>query len=95
MDHGDDSNAQQINEGRPAVAIILLNWHGWRDTIACLESLASLEYTNYHVLVVDNGSTDDSVARIRAAHPQVPILETGRNLGFSGGCNVGIRRAVE
>ena len=95
MDHGDDSNAQQINEGRPAVAIILLNWHGWRDTIACLESLASLEYTNYHVLVVDNGSTDDSVARIRAAHPQVPILETGRNLGFSGGCNVGIRCAME
>ena len=77
------------------VYIILLNWHGWQDTIACLESLASLDYTNYSVLMVDNGSTDDSVARIRAAHPGVPILETGRNLGFSGGCNVGIRRALE
>jgi GT2 family glycosyltransferase len=76
----------------PTVYIILLNWHGWRDTIACLDSLASLEYTNYRVLVVDNGSTDDSVARIRAAHPEVPIIETGRNLGFSGGCNVGICR---
>ena len=77
------------------VVVILLNWHGWRDTIACLESLASIDYANYRVLVVDNDSTDDSVARIRAAHPGVPILETGRNLGFSGGCNVGIRRAVE
>ncbi len=77
------------------VYIILLNWHGWRDAIICLDSLAFLDYTNYRVLVVDNGSSDDSVARIRAAHPQVLILETGRNLGFSGGCNVGIRRALE
>ena len=80
---------------QPTVYIILLNWHGWQDTIACLESLASLDYTNYRVRVVDNGSTDDSVARIRAAHPEVPILEAGCNLGFSGGCNVGIRRALE
>ena len=78
-----------------SVYIILLNWHGWRDTIACLDSLVSLDYNDYRVLVVDNGSTDDSVARIRAAHPEVPIIETGRNLGFSGGCNVGIRRALE
>lgn len=83
-----------VNAG-PTVYIILLNWHGWQDTIACLESLASLEYTNYRILVVDNGSTDDSVTRIRAAHPEVPIIETGCNLGFSGGCNVGIRRALE
>ena len=80
---------------QPMVYIILLNWHGWQDTIACLDSLASLEYTNYRVLVVDNGSMDDSVTRIRAAHPDVPIMETGRNLGFSGGCNVGVRRALE
>lgn len=79
----------------PTVYVILLNWHGWRDTIACLDSLASLDYTNYHVLVVDNGSTDDSVTRIRAAHPEAPVIETGRNLGFSGGCNVGVRRALE
>lgn len=79
----------------PTVYIILLNWHGWRDTIACLDSLAMLDYPNHRVLVVDNGSTDDSVARIRAAQPEVPIIETGRNLGFSGGCNVGIRRVMD
>jgi len=78
-----------------SVYIILLNWHGWQDTIVCLDSLASLDYPNYRVLVVDNGSTDDSVTRIRAAHPEVSIMETGRNLGFSGGCNVGMRRALQ
>lgn len=78
----------------PLVYIVLLNWHGWWDTIACLDSLARLNYPSYHILVVDNGSTDDSVARIRDARPEVPILETGKNLGFSGGCNVGIRQAI-
>jgi GT2 family glycosyltransferase len=80
---------------RPIVSIILLNWHGWRDTIACLDSLSRLDYPNYHIVVVDNGSTDDSVARIRAAHPEILLIETSRNLGFSGGCNVGIRHALE
>lgn len=79
----------------PTVYVILLNWNGWLDTIVCLDSVASLNYINYRVLVVDNGSTNDSVVRISAAHPYVPIIETGRNLGFSGGCNVGIRRALE
>ena len=85
----------KMNSSQPLVSIILLNWHGWRDTIACLDSLVSQDYNDYRVLVVDNGSTDDSVARIRAAHPEIPIMETGRNLGFSGGCNVGVRRALE
>jgi GT2 family glycosyltransferase len=43
---------------------------------------------------VDNGSTDNSVARIRAAHPDILLLENGTNLGFAGGNNVGIRHAV-
>ena len=79
---------------RPKIEVILLNWNGWPDTIACLHSLKSLEYDNYCITVVDNGSTDESVDRIRAACPGVPIIQTGRNLGFSGGCNAGIRAAL-
>lgn len=82
------------NEIYPPVHILLLNWHSWPDTIACLYSLATLDYPNFRVLVVDNGSTDDSVARIHATHPAVPIIETGHNLGFGGGCNIGIRHAL-
>jgi hypothetical protein len=43
---------------------------------------------------VDNSSTDDSVARIRAAHPDILLLESGSNLGFAGGNNIGIRHAL-
>lgn len=79
----------------PLVYIILLNWRGWRDTIGCLRSLGNLAYPNYRTLVVDNGSTDDSVARIRKASPDALLIETGENLGFAGGNNVGIRHALE
>jgi len=46
------------------------------------------------VIVVDNGSTDDSVPRIRAAYPDMELIETGENLGYAGGNNVGIRHAL-
>jgi GT2 family glycosyltransferase len=58
----------QINrEGEwPRVAIIILNWNGWKDTIECMESLLRITYSNYQIIVVDNGSTDDSIEKIRA-----------------------------
>lgn len=46
------------------------------------------------MIVVDNGSTNDSVARIRAAHPDILLIESEKNLGFAGGNNIGIRRAL-
>jgi GT2 family glycosyltransferase len=49
----------------PAVAIIVLNWNGWRETIRCLASVRRITYPDYQVIVVDNGSTDDSVQRIQ------------------------------
>lgn len=49
----------------PKVAIIVLNWNGWRDTIECLESLQRITYPNYQIIVVDNGSTDGSVEALR------------------------------
>lgn len=47
------------------VVIIILNWNGWKDTIECLESVLAIDYTNYEVIVVDNGSKDDSVQIIK------------------------------
>lgn len=49
----------------PSVAIIILNWNGWKDTIECLESLYQINYPNYEVIVVDNGSDDESVQEIK------------------------------
>ena len=77
------------------VAVIVLNWNGRDDTLACLESLRAVAYQNFHVTVVDNGSTDGSAGAIRRQFPDVALIETGRNLGFAGGNNVGIRNALQ
>jgi len=69
----------QINrEGEwPRVAIIILNWNGWRDTIECLESLQRITYPNYQIIVVDNGSTDDSIEKIKAwARGEIPVVSS-------------------
>jgi GT2 family glycosyltransferase len=79
----------------PHVFVVLLNWNGWRDTVECLRSLGELNYSNYLIVVVDNGSTDDSVVRIREEYPNVLLIETGQNLGFSRGNNVAICYALE
>jgi len=50
---------------RPHVAIIVLNWNGWQDTVECLESLFQIDYPNFLVIVVDNGSQDESVRMLR------------------------------
>lgn len=79
----------------PKVAIIIVNWNGKADTLECLFSLGEDTYQNKQIIVVDNGSTDDSVSVIRAAYPVVTVLETGANLGFTGGNNVGIDYALK
>lgn len=78
----------------PLVGCVIVNWNGWQDTVACLDALRSIEYSRLVVVVVDNGSSDDSVARIQAAHPAIRLLQTGKNLGFSGGNNAGIREVM-
>lgn len=78
----------------PSVAIVVLNYNGRADTLACLQSLTQVDYPHARVIVVDNGSTDGSVAAFRAAYSDLEIIETGANLGFAAGNNVGIRRAL-
>lgn len=79
----------------PKVLILVLNWNGKWNTLQCLHSLKGMkESTRYSILVIDNGSTDGSVHAIRTAFPEIPILETGANLGYAGGNNAGIRWAL-
>jgi len=77
------------------VFIIILNWNGKADTLACLSSLQQITYPEYEIVVVDNGSSDDSVKQIKSLHPAVTLIETGQNLGYAEGNNVGIRYALE
>jgi GT2 family glycosyltransferase len=77
------------------VAIIVLNWNGKEDTLECLESILKIDYPNFEIIVVDNGSSDDSVKAIKNRFPEICILETGENLGYAGGNNFGIRYALQ
>ena len=79
----------------PKVAIILLNWNGYADTTECLLSLKRIDYPNYEIIVVDNGSMDSSGDRIKSEFPYVTLLKNRENLGFAGGCNTGIRFALD
>ncbi len=68
---------QVLSALRPGVCVIVLNWNGWQDTIECLESVGKLQYSNYQVLIVDNGSTDDSIQQIENwAKGEIKNIET-------------------
>ena len=72
--------------------MIVLNWNGWEATADCVDAVLKLSYENHSLVVVDNGSTDGSVAALRARFPRLRILETGENLGFAGGMNFALRQ---
>jgi GT2 family glycosyltransferase len=76
--------------------VVILNWNLPWDTIACVESVQASALSDVEIIVVDNGSTDDSLALFQERlGDQVLILTAGENLGFAGGVNLGIERAIE
>jgi GT2 family glycosyltransferase len=120
------------------VAVVLVNWNGWRECIECIDSLFAQNHGKFHIFVIDNDSRDSSVENIVRwcsapkaestwlRHPgvrllsdessvqplpcqvidclsdaptlassgcQLTIIRSGRNLGFAGGCNLGIKGA--
>ncbi|MDR2539635.1 MAG: glycosyltransferase family 2 protein [Chlamydiales bacterium] len=79
----------------PKIFIIIVNWNGKQDTLTCLTSLHSLDYSNYQIVVVDNGSTDGSISAIKLQFPHHLLIENQTNLGFTGGNNIGIRYALD
>ena len=78
----------------PKVGIVLLNWNNYSDTADCLLSLDQISYENYFVVVVDNGSSDGSAEQLSTEFDWCDFVFNDENLGFSGGCNVGIDHAM-
>lgn len=74
------------------VSVILVNFRGADDTIAAIHQLRAVDWAQekLEVIVVENGSGDDSAQRITAAHPEVTLIESTTNRGFAGGCNLGV-----
>lgn len=83
----------------PFVQIIILNFNGWKDTIECLESLSRINYSNFKITVVDNGSIDSSFEKIsgwkKGRSVPLTLIRNNENLGFVQGNNGGIQRALE
>ena len=75
--------------------VVVLNWNGVGDTIECVNSLYNSDYLNYEIVIVDNGSTDDSVVRLRDNFKEIKIIENAYNKGFAEGNNIGIEYSIK
>ena len=79
----------------PKVSVIIVNWNNFKDTAGCLESLRKVNYPNFEVMVVDNGSAGDDTNLLRQGFGDfIKLIVSDRNLGFAGGCNLGIKDAL-
>jgi len=80
----------------PKVSIIILNWNGWPDTIECLESLNRLDYSNFEIILIDNGSKEKPpLVNVQFLKLSIFQVFNEENLGFAGGNNQGINIALE
>ncbi|MBM3154542.1 MAG: glycosyltransferase family 2 protein [Chloroflexi bacterium] len=75
------------------ISVIIVNWNGKQHLDDCLSSLRRQTFTDFEIIMVDNGSTDDSVAYVQSAFPEVQIISLPINTGFCVGNNCGIRAA--
>lgn len=76
---------------KPLVSVVIVNFNGMRFLESCLSALANQSFKNFEIIFVDNNSSDGSAGYIREHFPTVNLIETGKNLGFAGGTNAGIR----
>jgi GT2 family glycosyltransferase len=72
-----------------------LNWNNYDDTKKCLDSLRLATYPNLRVMVVDNGSVDNSGSQLASEFSEWRFIFNDKNLGFARGCNAGIRAALQ
>ncbi len=77
------------------VYVITLNWNNEEDTIECIKSLKNINYKNYKIVIIDNGSEEKSVSKIKRQYSEMCIINNEKNLGFAGGNNVGIKYAID
>ena len=78
---------------RPVVSVVVPNWNGAHHLPTCLDSLRRQTFRPFEVIVVDNGSTDQSLELLAREYGEVQVLALSENRGFTGACNAGIRQA--
>jgi GT2 family glycosyltransferase len=83
--------SEAVPEAAARVGIVIPNWNGAHLLPACLDSLRQQSFSDFAVIVVDNGSTDGSLDLLRRDYPDVQLVALPENIGFAGGVNAGIR----
>ncbi len=79
----------------PEIGCVVLNWNGGKRILECIRSLISTRDVRTSIVVIDNGSTDDSIAQIRKSYPAVHIQECGANVGLARARNMGVKYLLE
>jgi len=87
--------SRDLNIMSTFVYVVIPTFNHYKDTLRALDSLGKMTYPNFKVLIVDNQSTDQTVALVREKHPDVELLIHPRNLGFAAGVNPGLQHALD
>ena len=78
------------------VAVVVLNYKGWQDTLTCVASLLEQTYPDFHIILIENGSKDESARKLsKLKNDKLTYIEEPVNHGFTGGVNIGIRWAMD
>ena len=82
-----------MSDIKSSVSIVIPHWNNVDVLSECLESISNTDFENLETIVVDNASTDNSVASVRSNYPNVKLIENDKNYGYAGGCNLGAEAA--
>ena len=82
-----------MSDIKSSVSIVIPHWNNVDVLSECLESILNTDFENFETIVVDNASTDNSVASVRSNYPNVKLIENEKNYGYAGGCNIGAEAA--
>lgn len=82
-----------MSQKNKLASIIILSYNSSEDLCEFIPSLECQTYQNYEIIVVDNASSDDTVNFVRTKYPEIKLIETGANLGYPGGNNIGFEHA--
>lgn len=85
------------NHTKDSVLAVILNFNGWEETLVCIDSILKQTYKNIHIMLIDNGSKDESLEQLNKYNhnDKITFHKEPINLGFAGGVNVGIKYAIQ
>ena len=84
----------QVQAEIPKFSIVILNWNSFNFLPKCINSILTQSYFPHEIIVIDNGSEDNSVEYIKTNFPDIKIIINSKNLGYSAGNNIGIRKST-